>query len=373
MNAHRLAARVWLIVWGAFHIGSASAGDLEFDSFSMTWPDGFKEVNRSSKPPLKMVQLQNESGIGVTVSGPIPAPLDTSRREMAKASIESYAHSGLTKLAARHGEITYPLVEEELVSGSKLYILGCDSKTDQGSRFGLFFIDVSARGEIIQITVEGPGLVKDFVSDFKARIEASHWLEPGEETGKTSTQESKPVDTEAIRLLVRGLEYVNSAKALLAPLGTTLEARPLVDGLVTVVVLDTPKATRPLTGADLTELGLSQEQLFAIANQNMEKELGIPSKTLKPVGPHQVGTLRGYYQVGRVGIHTDWDQLAQQQGGVLLVALPTTDTVLYSSEMGAIPVDALRSLSLSVAAKSTNPLAPQLIMRWTQLGWEIVQ
>jgi uncharacterized protein YtpQ (UPF0354 family) len=184
--------------------------------------------------------------------------------------------------------------------------------------------------------------------------------------------QNAPIDKAAVRLVIRSSEYIKRAQASFGNDGPTLQVRPLVEGLVSVAVLDTPRAVRPLDDRDLKKLEVSQEQLFEIGAKNLRGTLKPLAESAKPAIAGQIGTLaQSFYEVGRVALLSDWEALASAQSGTLLVALPTTDTVLYISESSPASVDALRTLARSIAMKSPSPLSAA-VLRWTKERWELV-
>jgi len=185
--------------------------------------------------------------------------------------------------------------------------------------------------------------------------------------------QNAPIDRAAIRLVIRSSEYIKRAQASLGAEGPALQYRPLVDGLTVVAVLDTPRALRPLNDRDLKNLQISQEQLFETGAANLRTTLKPIAEVAKPVGPGKIGALPvDLYEVGRVSIHADWESLATAQGGTLLVAMPTTDSILYISDASDTAIDALRTLARNTAGKAPNPL-PISVLKWTKERWEVVQ
>lgn len=185
-------------------------------------------------------------------------------------------------------------------------------------------------------------------------------------------QQNAPIEKAAVRLVVRSSEYIKRAQASLGSDGPTLQVKPLVEGLVSVAILDTPRAVRPLDERDLEKLNLSQDQLFKLGGENLATELKPLSEVAKPVTRGQVGTITGsVYEVGRIAVHSQWAQLANAQNGTLLVALPTTDVVLYISEATPVAIDALRTLANKTATRAANPLSAT-VLKWTSERWEIV-
>lgn len=187
-------------------------------------------------------------------------------------------------------------------------------------------------------------------------------------------QQNAPVDKSSVRLVVRSSEYIKRAQESLGSDGPTLQAKPLVEGLVSVAVLDTPRAVRPLDDRDLRKLNMSQNQLFELGGENLQATLKPLADSAKPVGSGQIGAIPGgVYEVGRVAILSQWAPLANAQQGLLVIALPTTDMVLYISESTPSAIDALRALSKDTAAKSSNPLSPSTVLKWTAERWMPVQ
>jgi hypothetical protein len=126
-------------------------------------------------------------------------------------------------------------------------------------------------------------------------------------------------------------------------------------------------------------LGVTQDrrkgfELYSrAAQENVQASLKPLAESAKPVGSGQIGTVTGsVYEVGRVALHQQWAQLASAQQGTLLVALPTTDVVLYVSESTPAAIEALRALSKNTAAKASNPLSPTIVLKWGNDRWEAV-
>jgi len=187
-------------------------------------------------------------------------------------------------------------------------------------------------------------------------------------------QENTPLDKTAIRLVVRSSEYIKRAQASLGKDGPTLQSKPLVEGLVSVLVLDTPRAIRPLDDRDLKKLNLSQDQLFNLGRENLIASLKPITVSSKPANSGQIGTITGsVYEVGRVTALSQWEGLVNAQKGNLVIALPTTDMVLYISELTPTAFDALRTISNNIASKAPNPLAPSILLKWSSEQWVVVQ
>ncbi len=182
-------------------------------------------------------------------------------------------------------------------------------------------------------------------------------------------QRDAPIDSKSVMLSIRDAAYLQRAQAAVGADGPAFEARPLADGVLAIAMLDTPRAARPLNSRDAQHLKLSDDQLFALAAENLRAALEPLDSKAKPVASGQIGTLRGgYHEAGRIALLADWAGLAAAQNGTLLVAAPATDVVLYISESSPTAVDALRTLARDIAAKSASPLSPA-VLRWTAQRW----
>lgn len=86
----------------------------------------------------------------------------------------------------------------------------------------------------------------------------------------------------------------------------------------------------------------------------------------------QIGHITGdVYNSSRLALHESWAPLAKEQGGQLVVAVPTTDTVLYVGDNTMLGINALRTFVNTVGARAPNVLSRELF-RWTANGWEVV-
>ncbi len=69
--------------------------------------------------------------------------------------------------------------------------------------------------------------------------------------------------------MIRSSAYIKRAQQSLGNDGPAQQVRPLSEGLVSVAVLDSPRAVRPLDERDLKKLDASQDQLFALGEANL--------------------------------------------------------------------------------------------------------
>jgi uncharacterized protein YtpQ (UPF0354 family) len=177
------------------------------------------------------------------------------------------------------------------------------------------------------------------------------------------------ITRDAVRIVVRTAQYVQQAQSSgLA----NLQTRPLAGGLVAVAAVDAPRTIRMLAETDRVKLGLTAKQVDELAISNLRKTLKPLMEVAKVVGPGQIGHLAGdFFNPSRLVLLDSWGPLVQAQGGVLIVAAPTTDAVFYVSEDSPVATDALRALARSTMSRASNPLSDTLL-RWTPQGWKVV-
>jgi hypothetical protein len=188
----------------------------------------------------------------------------------------------------------------------------------------------------------------------------------------TASNRNDPPTKAALRVVVRPADYVRQALQEVGARGAA-PTRPLAEGLVIVPVLDSPRAVRVFNDKDRAALGLTADQVFDIGMTNLRSSMKPLTDVAKAVPPGQFGTLKGdYYQTSRLALIDSWAPLAQAQGGVLIVAAPSADVMLYSGEDSSAALDALRTLVRNVMARAPKPLSGALL-RWTPKGWQLVR
>jgi uncharacterized protein YtpQ (UPF0354 family) len=180
----------------------------------------------------------------------------------------------------------------------------------------------------------------------------------------------KPVEKTSLRIAVRPTSYLASAsqaQQVEAPV-----TRPFIGDLSLVLVVDGARTLRVANKKDLETLRLSEPEAFDTGRANLAADLKPLASVLKPIVGKSIGFLEEHaYESSRLVFHDEWRQLATDVGS-LIVAVPTTNVLLYGSGSTPEGVDALRTFALNVARKSQRPLSP-LIFRWTAQGWEVVQ
>jgi uncharacterized protein YtpQ (UPF0354 family) len=177
-----------------------------------------------------------------------------------------------------------------------------------------------------------------------------------------------PPSKEAVRVLVRTQAYVTMSQAALK-----LQPRELAGGLVMLPAIDMPRSLRMLTDEDNVALGLSADEVFKLGFANLRQRLKPLMEVAKVVQPGQIGHLSGdVYHPSRLALRESWSPLAKAHAGKLIVAVPTTDTVLYVGDDAPTAIDALRALAKNVWTRAPNQLSTELL-RWTPKRWEVVR
>lgn len=181
-----------------------------------------------------------------------------------------------------------------------------------------------------------------------------------------------PPTREAVRVVVRTTQYLRQAQDSLPPDAPALQPKPVVDGLMALSVLDSPRAIRMLTEKDDKALGLTSDDVFQLALTNTRANLEPLLNVATIAGHGQIGQIVGdSFQSSRLAFVDMWAPLAERQGGKLIVAAPTTDAVFYIGEDSPAAIDALRTLVTNIMARAPNRLS-DLLLRWNPSGWEVV-
>ena len=183
----------------------------------------------------------------------------------------------------------------------------------------------------------------------------------------------RPIEASMIRLNVRPRKALDSAQQQLPPDAPHLVLRPFVGELALTAVLDLPTAMRMLTNEDAKKLGISEDQVIEIGTNNLRA-------SLKPLSAYPLPTADksfryvsdSPYESSRLILHPDWAPVAKALGGSLLVAVPSSDLIVYGRGDSQLAVDALRTLVRDAVRKTDRPLSTALF-RWTESGWEEVR
>jgi hypothetical protein len=187
----------------------------------------------------------------------------------------------------------------------------------------------------------------------------------------TRTASEKPAK-DSLRVVVRPAADMRRAAEQLGS-GGVVGTRPLVEGLVIVPVLDSSRTAKMVAKPDLAALGLTPDQAIDLGIANLRRRIKPIMSVAKPVPAGQFGHFSGdYYESSRLALIESWAPLAQALGGVLIVAVPSPELVLYSGEDSPTAIDALRTLASNLTVRAPKPLS-NMLLRWTPKGWQRVR
>lgn len=188
---------------------------------------------------------------------------------------------------------------------------------------------------------------------------------------KSFKEMNKPPERAQVRLALRSSAAARELLASSRGTGMNLQVQPFVDGIVSVVVIDSPASLRWASSHDLDALQLDSAAMRELGRTNthasMQPLVGIAPAASKG----KIGAINGgdAYTASRLLFPSDWAPLAKAQGGVLIVAVPRPTTILYVGDDGAGSLDALRTLAHDTASRFPDAIGDTLL-RWTPDGWK---
>jgi hypothetical protein len=177
-------------------------------------------------------------------------------------------------------------------------------------------------------------------------------------------------ERDKLRLIVRPEAFVQTVRQNPGGKGEPV-AMPLQAGLWAVAVFDRPDTEQLVTPKDLAALGLTRKAALEIARSNVAAALPPLDAVTQPLEPGGIGTIAdGPYEASRFLLPESWTALAQSWGGALMIAMPTTDVLLYARPKDAGSVEDLATLA-RIAGRKATPLSTTLF-RWTSSGWQAI-
>ncbi len=184
---------------------------------------------------------------------------------------------------------------------------------------------------------------------------------------------NKPPAPAQVRIAVRSARMAQAYVASTRTTGLNLQVQPLVEGLVSAVVIDSPASLRWASSKDLDALKLDPAALRELALSNTHAALQPLASVAQPAPKGKIGAIDGAdaYTASRILFPADWAPLAKAQGGVLIVAVPLPTEILYIGDDGTDALGALRTLAHHQMTAAPGGLGDQLL-RWTPEGWKIV-
>ena len=183
---------------------------------------------------------------------------------------------------------------------------------------------------------------------------------------------NKPPDRSQVQIAVRSARTAQAYLASSHASGLNLQVQPFVGGLVSAVVIDSPRTVRWASSKDLEALQLDAAALRELARANTHAALQPLASVAQPATPGKLGAIEGdAYAASRLLFAADWAPMAKAQGGVLIVAAPRPGVLLYVGSDDATALGALRTLAHQQMAGARDALSDELL-RWTPEGWKPV-
>ncbi len=187
---------------------------------------------------------------------------------------------------------------------------------------------------------------------------------------ETIKERDRPIDKGMVRLAIRPMIYVENIKKQMSTGTAPIYGKPLAREFAVVPVLDYTRSVRFANEKDLTRLGVTEDEAFKLGEQNLRSTVKPLAEVTPILGKNSFGSITGEdYATSRVVFHQEWKDLADKLNGNLIVMLPAPDILLYGDGSTPKGVEAMRIAGREIAQKTTRPLS-QVVLRWTQAGWE---
>jgi len=145
--------------------------------------------------------------------------------------------------------------------------------------------------------------------------------------------------------------------------------RPFPPDLCEVVMVDYPDRMRGLNGADLTPLGLTAAEAWALAERQTLANLPEP-RTLEGLNGGQLVALTDFEYIPSMLVNREgWRAAAA--GGPLIVAVPADNLMIVVRESAITDMASFRQLTRRAFQEAERQISDR-VYRWTDAGWAIV-
>jgi len=152
---------------------------------------------------------------------------------------------------------------------------------------------------------------------------------------------------------------------------SALIKRRFVGTLWTVYVEDSAESMRMIMDSDLEDLKLDADRLHALAIKNMQREFPkIPYIAIDEMPNTWVVNAGDSYDAARMVLHEQWNPLAAEVDGELILAVPKRDFAVFTSTASPNAIRALRQFAEQAAQSDAYALTSELF-RWTPAGWVV--
>jgi hypothetical protein len=133
-----------------------------------------------------------------------------------------------------------------------------------------------------------------------------------------------------------------------------------------------PSYAYPLIEWDGKNLGLDFDQTAIACERDTRQALGSLAIPADGAVKGKIAQLSGPFEASRTLFLDQWAPLAKQLGTGLLIAVPDTNTVLFTADMpGAVPLLEDRARQLVPDHRKYEDLSAD-VFRWNSSGWQLV-
>ena len=190
------------------------------------------------------------------------------------------------------------------------------------------------------------------------------------EAMKAGFRPHAPPSPQDIRITVRPSAYVDDIVAATKQTGSPAVAEPLVDDLWMIGVRDEPTTIETVVQSDLDALKLSPDQALALGRHNLEP---VVRRVIADAVKADTTGVRSFggsdYTASLIAFPELWEPLAEKFDGQLLMAVPASDTVLFSDGRGdASSLAAMLQSVVQIQARAKRPIS-LAVFEWTPTGW----
>jgi uncharacterized protein YtpQ (UPF0354 family) len=202
------------------------------------------------------------------------------------------------------------------------------------------------------------------------RAEVENFVTGALAVSRSAETTADPAD---LRVVARNAAYVRSLQQTMAGSpGSDAVVRPVAGDVWMMCVLDQPRGIKFVNESDLAKLGLTEDQAFARALKNVAGALKPLAGDAQPIGETGFVDVSGdFYEASRLLLHDSWADLSRDYDGHLIIAVPSTDVLIYGKDSGAMDRKVLGLLAVKVAQTAPRPISITLL-HWTPAGWDTV-
>lgn len=176
------------------------------------------------------------------------------------------------------------------------------------------------------------------------------------------------LDLASLRVVLRPSSYVDSLRS--KKVGLDPVATPVEGDFWMVVARDLPTSIQPLDKKALVALHLSPDEAFAAAKVNMSAQMRDEIRQIMKKPLDSIGLVGGDDYLSSLFAFPDmWTPLAQALHGNLLVAVPTTDIIVFEDARHPGALEKVAGTAQIAMSRSVKTFSAD-VFRWTPDGWQ---